>query len=206
MRGGPGTRCGAGIAIALLVVAILAACDDRIKDSDTGQAPLVTRSFPITDDAMVSSAVPGGHYGDGQFQVSTIVYGDGLTYITNTLIGLPPLPDSVKPDQIVTATLVLRFAGAEDSLPFAIAAHRIVRTWMEDSVTWSNAPPFDPADLSVGHVTGGTVSLNVLGAHIDPLAYGVALTSSSPEQWFYSSEDPLPTRRPVLVVTYRECQ
>lgn len=188
----------------MALCALCVACDERSADPDDDLGPVVTVEFDITEDAMIQSAVPDVGYGTANLvRVAYVDIVGGPLSITRTLIGLPPLPDSVAADRITRAVLRLRVTEDRDWY-FAITAHRVVQPWIEDSVTWRLAPQFDPADMSLGVLIEGWVYFDVLDAYTDPLSYGVMLTTTGPEQDFCSSEDPFPSRRPRLSVSYHE--
>lgn len=191
-------------AAVMVLCAVMVACDGRSADPDDDLGPVTTVEFDIIKDAMIQSAVPDARYGSGNLlRVAYVDIVGGPLSITRTLVGLPPLPDSVTSDRITRAVLRLRVSDDRDWY-IPIAAHRVVQPWFEDSVTWRLAPQFDPADLSVGVLIEGWVYFDVLGAYTDPLSHGVMLTTSGPEQDFCSSEDLFPIRRPMLSVSYRE--
>lgn len=192
------------IAIAAIGMIVTTACERRLDGDDDRGPSIVTDTLDIPADARILSAVPNIAFGStNTLEVGTVVYTGGPTYVIRTLVALPSLPDSIAPHMIERATLVLRYTGDDQDLPFSIVAHRITEPWYEDSVTWIQAPGFDSAAEAVGKVEGGRLSLDVRAVYLDTLAFGVMLTTIGTEQEFHSREAVEPTDRPILVVALR---
>jgi PKD repeat protein len=145
-----------------------------------------------TADTYVSQSSPTKNYGRAtSLRVRTNNSSSYRSYFTFTVSGLSQPPQSARLRLQVTD-------GSSDGGRL----HRVPdSTWGETSLTWNNAPPFNPTPVaSAGAVaTGSTIELDVTSVVTGNGTYSFALVSQSIDTTIYSSREG--SQRPTLILT-----
>lgn len=171
-------------------------------------------------DAEIWDQAPNNNYGDAAVTWVSSLSNDTTRSLLNFNMGEVPVGS-----RILGATLSLqRVSGSGSDQP--VSAHRIMKPWSEDSVTWNSREAGTSWDTAGGDFENMAVVTTPVGPvnqryewNIAPLAqgwvdgtypnYGVVLTAAIAGvsgQQFYTSDHTNPSLHPRLTITYAcEC-
>lgn len=194
-----------GLCCLAIATASLTGCESDGLDSDRNSKPLLVDTLLVSADARVASSQPDAAFGlEDELVVGTVVYAGGPTYVNRSLVALPvpPLPlDSI---EFSSATLVLTYQDALDTLSSPVAAHLVSESWDEASVTWYSQPAVDSTAFQTVSVQNHQLRFNVASLYLDStFASGIMLKSDAADIWLHSHESAGVNERPRVEFMYR---
>jgi hypothetical protein len=99
-----------------------------------------TQSFYPTQDAYISQGNPGTNYGT---QGWLITYGNPWSLVYRTLMQFDL--SCIPPGTPISSATVNLYMWDQAGTDFSVDIHRVLASWTETGVTWSNQPSFNAA-------------------------------------------------------------